>query len=209
MAPRKQSFASKLKELGLKAKKEDGDDEFSIEVFQIASGKRVGSLFAVRKGPEHLKVNEIHVNPFYRRQKLGTALYELLQKKACAEGRQVISDELRSHFAEGFWRKQESKGRATCIDDIRKGGVYLTPLADMESEWRKECDFELDPDTSTQADADACFENKKREAMKRFPQPEQGKYGTFWPCNIWALKPTNCGKPLDGLKRSKKSKKKR
>lgn len=62
MAPRKQSFASKLKELGLKAKKEDGDDEFSIEVFQIASGKRVGSLFAVRKGPEHLKeIGRAHV----------------------------------------------------------------------------------------------------------------------------------------------------
>lgn len=66
------------------------------------------------KGPAALYPSMIHVNPKYRKCGIGTKLYEAAAAYACEVNRQLHSDESRSAAAQGFWAKQESKGRAYC-----------------------------------------------------------------------------------------------
>ena len=73
-----------------------------------------------------LVVSRVDVLPGVRRERLGTALYETAAALACTEGRPLVSDEHRSHFAEAFWLKQKSKYRATCVKG--KGQVFNSPL---------------------------------------------------------------------------------
>ena len=75
---------------------------------------------------EGLVVTDIDVRPGRRREKLGTTLYETAAALACAEGRLLVSDKHRSHFAEAFWLKQKSKSRATCVRG--RGQVFNSPL---------------------------------------------------------------------------------
>lgn len=63
-------------------------------------------------GTRSLKVGEINV--VKKRGGVGTRLYEAAVRIGCKAGLAVASDSMRSPFAEAFWRKQVSKGRATC-----------------------------------------------------------------------------------------------
>lgn len=61
-----------------------------------------------------LQVKAIQVDASLQRCGVGTRLYEEIAKVACAEGRTLRSDRRRTGYSEAFWRKQASKGRATC-----------------------------------------------------------------------------------------------
>lgn len=65
-----------------------------------------------------MMVRRIDVVPGSRRQRIGTSLYERAAKVACKEyGIPLASDTSRSAMADGFWKKQEAKGRAVRIND--------------------------------------------------------------------------------------------
>jgi len=57
-------------------------------------------------------------------QGVGTKMYEHAAKFACKKRMPLGSDKLRTKYSEGFWKKQASKGRATCV--VRSGGVALS-----------------------------------------------------------------------------------
>ena len=97
----------------------------AVEVTKIGSDEVVATMeLGVRS--DGLVVSRVYVQPGSRRAKLGTTLYETAAALACAEGRPLVSDEHRSHFAEAFWAKQKSKHRAKCIRG--KGQVFNSPL---------------------------------------------------------------------------------
>jgi GNAT superfamily N-acetyltransferase len=75
-------------------------------------------------------VTGIQVDDKAQRSGIGTRLYEQLTADACELGLPLVSDETRSHFAEAFWRKQETKGRVRCIPG--KGEVFAGPLASLK-----------------------------------------------------------------------------
>jgi GNAT superfamily N-acetyltransferase len=60
-------------------------------------------------------VPSLSVRSRFRRQRIGTALYEIASHESCRLGRPLSSDIERSRYSEAFWRKQVSKGRATCL----------------------------------------------------------------------------------------------
>ncbi|NJN63563.1 MAG: GNAT family N-acetyltransferase [Acidobacteria bacterium] len=102
------------------------------EVFRIAAFDGeipVGAAAAEKVDrPRGMKVGIVKVDDDYRKgapkggKKVGTRLWEAVASQACAEGRPLVSDDLRSRYAEAFWRKQEVKGRAQCLPG--KGDVY-------------------------------------------------------------------------------------
>jgi hypothetical protein len=47
---------------------------------------------------------------------VGTRLYEALAREACDRGVRLRSDSSRSTYSEGFWKKQEGKGRAEQVN---------------------------------------------------------------------------------------------
>lgn len=70
-----------------------------------------------RKLSGTMVVTNIFVEPYYRRSKLGTAMYEFAAQHACGKyGKPLASDRRRSGFSDAFWEKQEEKGRASRID---------------------------------------------------------------------------------------------
>lgn len=84
-----------------------------------------------RLGKQRLVVKLIDIPLAARGARLGTKLYEYALKLACKEDRLLASDTMRSSFAEAFWRKQEAKGRATCLQDEIGGQYYRSPLVEL------------------------------------------------------------------------------
>ena len=68
-------------------------------------------------------------------QGIGTKMYERAARFACSKGMPLGSDKLRTKYSEGFWKKQASKGRATCV--VRRGGVALS--TDFYEKGRRSC----------------------------------------------------------------------
>lgn len=60
-----------------------------------------------------------------RRKGIGTALYEAALDLACRTRLTLRSDQMRSPYAESFWQKQTTKGRARCLPG--KGDFYMEP----------------------------------------------------------------------------------
>jgi GNAT superfamily N-acetyltransferase len=79
---------------------------------------------------EGLEVSGIKLVPAAQRRRLGTKLYEVAAEAACTLGLPLVSDDVRSPFAEAFWRKQTSKGRAYPVEG--RGHVYAGPRVDAE-----------------------------------------------------------------------------
>jgi len=68
------------------------------------------------------KVVRAYTMPSLLRQRIGTPAYEIAAQEACRQGRRLTSDDVRSPFAEAFWRKQAKKGRAVCLTKGEAGG---------------------------------------------------------------------------------------
>ncbi len=96
----------------------------SVELTARRDGRKVGHAFLdTHKGA--LVVGEIEVSECARRSRVGTRLYEAALVVGCRAGLPVTSDSMRSQYAEAFWRKQASKGRAVC--EAGRGSVYEAP----------------------------------------------------------------------------------
>lgn len=93
---------------------EEPPDEGMFSLYAMHRGRPVGQMLIEAEGKRLAKVGLIEVHPSARRLRVGTRLYELALRQVCKAGRQMSSDTYRSAFAESFWRKQESKGRAVC-----------------------------------------------------------------------------------------------
>lgn len=74
-------------------------------------GERVGLLTAAQLG-DYLQVRAIGVKPKYHRKGLATKLYWAAYLFGRERGAILMSDAARSEGSEGFWQKQEKKGRA-------------------------------------------------------------------------------------------------
>lgn len=136
---------------------------------------------------EALEVGYIQVAPEYREHRLGTKLYEIALKEACKLGYEIESDNTRSAFAEAFWRKQVSKGRAECVtsDDRTEGGkVYTDPLDDLELS---------DPE-------------EYERVADMLPKPRNNGGVDYWPCVFYST--TNACKTTSfaGVKAKKRRK---
>lgn len=117
-------------------------------------------------------------------QRLGTRLYEAANELACSERKPLVSDHERSPFAESFWRKQVSRGRAMCLPEKGKGRYYANPVGPS-------LDEELGPERAA-------------EVRKRLPKPATDGTYEFWPCRRYGVtKPCEVS-TLEGLRGRKK-----
>ncbi len=95
----------------------------------------VGALsVTVDTRSKHIIVGGVDVSEGKRRTGVGTALYEALLDVGCRMGFPIASDEMRSPYAEAFWRKQQAKGRARC--NPGEGAVYIGPVRKLSKEER-------------------------------------------------------------------------
>lgn len=89
------------------------------------------ALIALKPIGRDLVVDAISVkHESDKRKRLGTRMYELATELACQQGKRLVSDSERSLYAEAFWRKQQVKGRAMCVEK-GKGKVFLHPTKDL------------------------------------------------------------------------------
>lgn len=80
---------------------------------------------------EVAKVVSIRVDEKWRREGIGTKLYEAAAKEACRKfKRPLASDRSRSSMADGFWEKQVRKGRAVCAQSREDGSCVFYRLKD-------------------------------------------------------------------------------
>lgn len=173
------------------------EDQHAIEIVahglvEGPSGERgeyAGTLSLKKQkvlGQDLLVVNEIEVVPKYRKHRLGTRMYEWAAKIACRLGVRLSSSHYRSEFSESFWRKQERKGRASCVatGNVREGQpgrYYAGPRIAVANS--------VDDDT---------FER----IMSHLPKPERDAiYGQeYWPCHRYEV-PCPAPRSLAGVKR--------
>lgn len=128
-------------------------------------------------------VTGIQVDEKAQRGRVGTKLYEQFAADACEAGLELASDEMRSHFAEAFWRKQEAKGRVVCRPGV--GEVYVGPLASLKRM--------LKAGKISQADFDRRTAN--------LPASPDGK---TWPCARFVLPRPCAHESLEGARRRRR-----
>lgn len=168
----------------------EDEDYINYEVLRKEDAEVAYMRLKKNKFKEVLEVGYVQVGPEYREHRLGTKLYEIALKDACRLKYEIESDNSRSAFAEAFWRKQVSKGRAECVvsDDPHTAGatVYNDPLDELEM---------TDPD-------------EYERVVDRLPKPRRDADGEYWPCLFYST--TNACKTtsLAGVK-PKKAKKRR
>jgi hypothetical protein len=133
-----------------------------------------------------------------RRSGRMTRLYEIAAEDACRDGRRLVSDIIRSPFAEAFWRKQRRKGRASCLRRNSDGlyNNYLNnPFHDLEEHIAQE-------HHNAYGEPDYTYAAAAIEAIKhKLPKPRKGRY---WSCQRWGLKQRLCKHlpiSLEGLSR--------
>lgn len=80
---------------------------------------------------EGLLVHSIELHPRAQGKRIGTKLYEIAAEIACNYDLPLVSDRLRSRFAEAFWRKQLAKGRAYAVTG-QGAGLYDHPRVEAE-----------------------------------------------------------------------------
>lgn len=158
--------------MGLTIRTCPSDTGFIIDVFDGA--EIVGDAFIapVRGG---YRVERIEVRRDENRGKrVGTRIYEEAARVACSRGKPLVSDIIRSAFAEAFWRKQVRRGRAKCATkripgERLPGGEVYHP-----------------------------FDIPNPESL---PRPKNYPAGKRWPCGYWELLPTVCrgAVSLEGL----------
>lgn len=142
---RRNEQAERLAERGIRLEPshDRSEGQHGFRVFD-ADGNRLGKLilrvvkfrdvpdengFEMREG---LEVSGIDLEPQARRKGLGTKLYEVAASAACDLGLPLVSDQVRSHFAEAFWRKQRAKGRVYTVEGGHGGAVFAGPRVEAE-----------------------------------------------------------------------------
>lgn len=156
-----------------------------------------------QNGKELLRVAAINTEPGVRRTGVGTVVYELALEKACELGRQLVSDFDRSEWAEAFWRKQKSKGRAQCLGPNTKGafgpnyngGPRESTLRDI----RERCIKKFERGRKVES----CVKSELKALSKTLPKPRKDADGKqYWPCRRYGIKKSLCKQrnySLDGV----------
>ncbi len=107
------------------------DDTFEETAFTLSKGGRVIAEMQMVDTGDALSVSGIQVSrPSDRKKGLGTRMYEQALAFACQKDMPLVSDSKRSEFAEAFWRKQQDKGRATCVKG--RGRLYEFPMRELK-----------------------------------------------------------------------------
>lgn len=199
---RKPVLSTRLKNEGFTLKTSTDGEGYEIKV-KNADGQVVGTAFVdkvYKNGKYSLQVGEITVQAPYRQKKIGTWMYEALQKLSCKEKLPLQSAELRSYYAERFWRKQTNKGRAICHSG--KGDVFLEPTQNAEKAHRDACEARFPGKDEKSTDLyNKCVKKANDLMYSKLPSPDNAPvYGFMWPCRAYELKAENCGKTLEGLK---------
>jgi len=112
---------------------------------------------------------------------IGTKLYEAGMRAAQRAGCKYGSSDNRSVFSEAFWKKQQRKGRATCVRG-EPASYYAPPYEDI----KYKCDRGRLPEK-------VCDRVLKVE----LPDDYDSGYGGSWDCNHYLLKtpmPSSLGK---------------
>ena len=92
----------------------DGDDVSDAGVMYVNVSEGGTGPF---KRPTIARVKWVEVEEEFRKQHIGTKLYEAAAKHACTRLKVPLrSDDLRSAYSQGFWDKQMRKGRADCLE---------------------------------------------------------------------------------------------
>lgn len=129
-----------------------------------------------------LKVAYIEIDPGRRGDRIGTTLYEAFVAEACEKGARLVSDSLRSRFAEAFWVKQKHKRRVKCVRYASKGGrVYHGPVDELRDD--------LDAGKITKAQYEAILE--------RLPEPLGDD---AWACHHYEIGTPCKTRSLDGVR---------
>lgn len=124
----------------------------------------------LKVGFSHVSVGYVEVEPPYRRRRWGTKLYEEARAMTCEIGKPLSSDITRSEFSEGFWRKQEEKGRARCVPG--EGEYWTKPRAAVEAARAK----------------GKIPESTYRRMVEHAPEPARNEEGDLvWPCRRYEL----------------------
>lgn len=92
----------------------DGENDILVQAFvgDVEAGRLTAGTL---RGDGAVRVRIMQVDKQWRRQGVGTAMYEAAAHAACERyGLPLSSDDTRSPAAEEFWRKQERKGKAVC-----------------------------------------------------------------------------------------------
>ena len=92
---------------------------YAVKAYDVGpSGSfRAGSLYLRRDNSgmaEYLRVESVNVMPSYQRCGVGTQLYTRAAELARELKMPLYSDTARTAASQGFWEKQERKGRAKC-----------------------------------------------------------------------------------------------
>lgn len=133
-----------------------------------------------------LKVAYIELDPSRRGDRIGTTLYEAFVAEACEQGARLVSDSLRSRFAEAFWVKQKYKRRAKCVKYASKGGrVYHGPVEELRDD--------LDSGKITKAQYEAILE--------RLPEPIGED---TWACHHYEITAPCKTRSLEGVRRNRR-----
>lgn len=178
-----------------------------IDLFTNGDDSKVGELHLSRRNG-FLVARWIHVEPELRRHQWGTRLWEKGLEVARAQGVQLASDKTRSPFAEAFWRKQERRGRAECVQHGR--GIYHAPVVrNLALDMRRACRLELAEFKASGGSLlreeglwiTRCTLGKVRAALRASPKPEGLPGSPYWPCRRWAIRPTYAGDSLAALRR--------
>jgi len=154
------------------------------------NGRSIGVAEAYQDGQNYvvgaIELDESEVQK--KRTGTGTRLYEQVTRDACSMGLRLSSDTLRSHFAEAFWRKQQTKGRAVCTPG--DGEVYVGPVAALKRKAR-----------------DGTISKEQYEALtEKLPRPDgaaPGKPGT-WPCARYTVPRPCAHETLAGVRKRKR-----
>lgn len=105
-------------------------------VLDAATQSKPRALLALEQRGLDLVVTAIDVKDRVdMRKRFGTRLYEFANELACKRGLRLASDSERSQYAEAFWRKQVTKGRAMCIAKGR-AKFFISPTAALTPEER-------------------------------------------------------------------------
>lgn len=149
------------------------EEDDVARITALVDGKRAGSL-ELYGDDGGLVVGTIEVSDKHRRRGIGTALYEAAVELGCRARLPVMSDSMRSPFAEAFWRKQHAKGRAVCRGD--GGSVFWEPS------------YRALPD----------------EVKARLPKPQVYEGAEQWPCTRFVISAPCATRSLEGLKKRRK-----
>jgi len=88
-------------------------DNSGADAVARIGGKRVGAVTAMLDRVS-FQVQSAEVSREHQRCGLGTKLYTALARWGCGQGMHMGSDSIRTEDSQGFWAKQERKGRARC-----------------------------------------------------------------------------------------------